>query len=110
MEDQPIIEISAPSSMATAPNVENNNPSADFAAVEFQGILDNYPDILTAQDLAEILRVNIKTAYGFCEEWGEQIGAKPVGRQYRILKTAVIKWFTDAHRSEERRKKPWVIE
>ena len=51
---------------------------------------------LTVDELAALLRVNRKTVYEALAR-GEIPGARKVGNTYRILREAVIVWFTSAN-------------
>jgi excisionase family DNA binding protein len=48
---------------------------------------------MTVEELAVLLRVNRKTVYDAIGR-GEIPGARRVGGTYRILREAVINWFT----------------
>jgi excisionase family DNA binding protein len=64
------------------------------------------PSVLTVDELAALLRVNRKTVYEALAR-GEIPGARRVGNTYRILREAVIVWFTSANGrvSHSKRKK-----
>ena len=51
-------------------------------------MLDQYPDVLTVDDLAEILRINKATAYRLLKE--KSIPCRRIGTAYRISKAAVL--------------------
>jgi excisionase family DNA binding protein len=54
------------------------------------------PVFLTVDELAALLRVNRKTVYEALAR-GEIPGARRVGNTYRILRAAVLVWFTSAN-------------
>jgi Helix-turn-helix domain len=72
-----------------------------MSPVNFEERFASYPDVLTAKELARVLRIDVKTARDFCEKWKSKIGAQTIGKQYRILKSSMIKWFMDTHRSQQ---------
>jgi len=53
--------------------------------------LEDFPEILTVQDLAKILRVGIRTAYRTCHR--QDFPAIRVGKQIRVSKNALNKWL-----------------
>lgn len=50
------------------------------------------PEVLTVDELAALLRVNRKTAYGALAH-GEIPGGRRVGRAWRISRTVVLEWL-----------------
>lgn len=58
---------------------------------ERQKKLKNYPDALTAKEVAEILRISVKTAYKLINE--NAIPSIKVGREKRIAKTHLIEYL-----------------
>lgn len=51
-------------------------------------MLENYPDVLTVQDLTKILRMHETTVYTMLKE--NIIPHRRLGRSYRISKEALI--------------------
>jgi len=64
------------------------------------------PSVLTVDELAALLRVNRKTVYVALSR-GDIPGARRIGGTYRILREAVIVWFTSSNGrvSHSKRKK-----
>jgi excisionase family DNA binding protein len=61
-------------------------------------------DILTPDEAAEILRVDVKTLYSLIREgvpWAKKIGAKSI----RISKPAMMKWFETEAANEPRKRR-----
>ena len=56
--------------------------------------LNNYPDVLTVKQLAEILNIGHNAAYQFIKR--REIGAKYIGRTIRIPKASVIMYLNSA--------------
>ena len=54
-------------------------------------MLNEYPDVLNADQVIDILRVSKKTLYHILKE--NQIQNIKIGREYRILKTALIDYL-----------------
>ena len=57
----------------------------------YQSILKEYPDVLTIEEMTEVLGVSIKTGYKLIQ--GEKIKAIRVGRRYRIPKVNVLSYL-----------------
>ena len=57
-------------------------------------MLNNYPDVLTVKQLAEILNIGQNAAYRMVKH--REIGAKYIGRAIRIPKTSVIMYLNSA--------------
>lgn len=59
--------------------------------------MQNYPDMLTAREVAEIMRVDIKTVRAWVSS-GE-LPSIPIGkREYRIAKAALIEFIDKRQR------------
>lgn len=54
-------------------------------------MLSSYPDVLTVEQLAEILGVGLNTAYELIR--CKKISSVRVGKQIRISKTALLKFL-----------------
>lgn len=62
-------------------------------------ILGKYPDVLTLKDLCEVLGVrSTKTASKWLRERENEIGYFRIGRDYRIPKMQIVKYFSDLSR------------
>ena len=75
---------------------ETDGPPFDAAALKQwiamrPGHPDNYPEILTAEEAAGLLRVHKNTLLGLIKTQG--LPARKVGREWRLLKTAVLAWL-----------------
>lgn len=57
-------------------------------------MLNNYPDVLTVKQLAEILNIGHNAAYQLIKR--REIGAKYIGRVIRIPKASVIMYLNSA--------------
>lgn len=57
-------------------------------------MLNNYPDVLTVKQLAEILNIGQNAAYRMVKR--REIGAKYIGRAIRIPKASVIMYLNSA--------------
>ena len=57
--------------------------------------LENYPDVLTAEQLSEILQISTKTCYTLLRDG--YIEYKKIGRAYKIFKTNLIKFLENSH-------------
>ena len=58
------------------------------------------PDVLTVDELAELLRVNRKTVYNAINEGS--LPARRIGsRKIRVLKSALIEWMSDTDKGEQ---------
>lgn len=55
---------------------------------------DEYPDVLTADEVAEILRVNRKTVYAAFKS-GEIPGGRRIGGTIRFSRRRVLQWLDD---------------
>lgn len=53
-----------------------------------------YPPIMTAEELADLLRLAPRSVYGALER-GEIPGARRVGRSWRIDRDTVLRWLAD---------------
>lgn len=53
---------------------------------------EDLPEILTVEEAAKLLRVNVKTIYGAMRA-GDAPWAKRVGRVVRINRSALMRWF-----------------
>ena len=58
-------------------------------------MLNNYPDVLTVKQLAEILSIGINAAYQMVK--AREIGSKRIGRAIRIPKSCVVQYLKSAH-------------
>lgn len=56
-------------------------------------IFKNYPDVVTVQQLMEMLQIGQVLAYRLVKDG--VIKAKKVGREYKIPKTSVIDYLTN---------------
>ena len=56
-------------------------------AQAYQLILQDYPDVLTIDEMCQVLKISTKTGYRLLKE--KKIEGKKVGRSYRILKISV---------------------
>jgi excisionase family DNA binding protein len=65
----------------------------NLGANKYRTILKDYPDALRTQDICKALRISKQTAYKLITQ--KQIVARKIGRQYIILKTALIDYITD---------------
>lgn len=57
-------------------------------------MLNNYPDVLTVRQVAEILGIGLNAAYQLVKH--REIGAKHIGRAIRIPKSCVILYLNSA--------------
>ena len=57
-------------------------------------MLNNYPDVLTVKQLAEVLNIGLNAAYELVNR--HEIGAKRIGRAIRIPKSGVIMYLNSA--------------
>ena len=57
--------------------------------IDYMQRLKNYPEILNAEQAAEILDVSKKTLYKTIKE--KKLHAVKIGREYRIVKSQLIK-------------------
>ena len=57
-------------------------------------MLNNYPDVLTVKQLAEILNIGQNAAYRMVKR--REIGVKYIGRAIRIPKASVILYLNSA--------------
>ena len=71
--------------------MKNCRKSLPMTKREHQKKLKNYPDALTAKEVAEILRISIKTTYKLINE--KAIPSIKVGREKRIAKTHLIEYL-----------------
>ena len=58
---------------------------------EIRQRLSQYPDALTAEETAELLRVNVKTVYKLIRN--NELPAVKVGRSFRVSKTELIHYI-----------------
>jgi len=56
--------------------------------------VDALPEILTADEVAQLLRLNRKTVYEALAR-GEIPGARRIGRTYRIARSALLEWLAN---------------
>jgi excisionase family DNA binding protein len=62
-----------------------------------ENYLQNYPDMLTAKEVADIMRVDIKTVRNWVNS-GE-LASIPIGkREYRISKVALLEFIENRQR------------
>lgn len=59
--------------------------------------INEYPSVLTASDISEILRVSKPTAYELMEQ--ESFPLIKIGRSKRVLKDKFIEWITTRQNS-----------
>lgn len=52
---------------------------------------NDYPEVLTAKDVADLLRIGKNRAYELCKSQG--FPAVRFGRSYRISKTLLLEWY-----------------
>lgn len=71
--------------------MKNCRKSLPMTKREHQKKLKNYPDALTAKEVAEILRISVKTTYKLINE--KAIPSIKVGREKRIAKTHLIEYL-----------------
>ena len=71
--------------------MKNCRKSLPMTKRERQKKLKNYPDALTAKEVAEILRISVKTTYILINE--NAIPSIKVGREKRIAKTHLIEYL-----------------
>ena len=57
-------------------------------------MLNNYPDVLTVKQLAEVLNIGHNAAYQLVKR--QEIGVKRIGRAIRIPKSCVIMYLNSA--------------
>ena len=57
-------------------------------------MLNNYPDVLTVKQLAEVLNIGLNAAYELVNR--HEIGAKRIGRAIRIPKSSVTVYLNSA--------------
>lgn len=57
-------------------------------------MFNNYPDVMTVEQVAEVLRIGKNSAYKLVKSC--QIGYKKVGRKYIIPKSCVIDYVQSA--------------
>lgn len=64
---------------------------------ELEQLLASYPDILTVEDIATILRVHPRSI----QRWAQQgrVASVRVGRSYRIPRSEVLRWMLAASTS-----------
>lgn len=55
--------------------------------------LSDYPDLLTVQDICEILRVGRRTVYKYIKD--STLQARMIAGKYRIPKISVVKFIRD---------------
>ena len=60
---------------------------------EFQELFTNYPDILSVQQLMELLQIGKVLAYKLIES--KKFKAVKIGREYKILKNSVIDFINN---------------
>ena len=67
---------------------------------------DELPEVLTADELAALLRIDRKSAYAALAR-GEIPGARRIGRTIRVSRDAVLNWLADGQGrvSHSRRKR-----
>ena len=63
---------------------------------------DTLPRILKVEELADLLRIDRKTAYAAIAEGGVP-GVRRVGRTIRISRDAVLVWLDDGQRCDRSR-------
>jgi len=52
---------------------------------------DNYPEVLTAAEVAQLLRIGRNRAYELCKSQG--FPAVRFGRGFRVSKTLLLEWY-----------------
>ncbi len=57
----------------------------------YQNVLKEYPDILTIEEMADVLGVSLKTGYKLIQDG--KIKAMVVGKRYRIPKVNVLSYL-----------------
>lgn len=62
-----------------------------------QDFLQNYPDMLTAREVADIMRVDIRTVRGWVSS-GELASISIGKREYRIAKVALLDFIEKRQR------------
>ena len=58
---------------------------------ELRQELSQYPDALTAEETAQLLRINVKTVYKLIREGS--LPSVKVGRSFRISKTELVRYI-----------------
>ena len=81
-------DITVPLDPPLPPVATNRVPASEAAERR-----EDPPDVLTADELAELLRLNRKTVYEALAR-GE-IPARRIGATYRIHRDAVLRWLAD---------------
>jgi len=54
-------------------------------------MFDNYSDVVSVSDLAEMLNIGIVLAYKLVK--GKKIKSRKIGREYKMLKRDIIKYL-----------------
>ena len=57
----------------------------------YQAIFNNYPEILTVEEMSKVLGVSVKTGYKLLKE--NKIPSIKVGRSYRIAKVNLLSYL-----------------
>ena len=60
---------------------------------ENQELFTNYPDILSVQQLMELLQIGKVLAYRLIEE--KKVKAIKIGREYKVLKNSIIEFINN---------------
>ena len=60
---------------------------------ETQELFTNYPDILSVQQLMELLQIGKVLAYRLIEE--KKVKAIKIGREYKVLKNSIIEFINN---------------
>jgi len=85
---------------ATASNIP---PAGNFSR---RGLLaSDLPFLLTVEELAELLRINVDTAYRHCAE-GKIPGARKVCGSVRIYRDRLLEWLAGQDRVSSSPRKP----
>jgi excisionase family DNA binding protein len=63
----------------------------------------NLPEVLTVEEVADLLRVDQKTAYGAIAD-GSVPGVRRVGRCIRLSRDALLDWLHEGEQKPARRR------
>lgn len=63
-------------------------------------MLENYPEILTLEDVCKIMRISKPTASSLIRS--HKLDARMVGRAYRISKSSLIRFFEGNGENKEK--------
>ncbi len=66
--------------------------------------IEDYPEVMTVEELAELLRIERKTIYHLIQK-GEIPGVRRIGKQIRISRSAVLRYLEEGNGAPERRRR-----